>query len=206
MKSIDPADLAMKENYKILTGTIVPRPIAFVTSVAEDATLNGAPFSYFNIVSADPPMISIAVQRNPSTGKMKDTSRNAAAKGEFVVHITDEDNVEKANETSASVAADVSEVEMTGLKTVSSTKVSIPALQNAKVRFECKVEKIVPLGGTEENPSCDLLIGRIVHYHLDEKVYRDNGHSDYRKLKPVSRLAGNDYAKLGELFSLERPK
>ncbi|MCD7035911.1 flavin reductase family protein [Metabacillus sp. GX 13764] len=205
MKSIDPADLEMKENYKILTGTIVPRPIAFVTSLAEDGTLNAAPFSYFNIISADPPMVSIAVQRNPG-GERKDTARNAEYKGEFVVHITDEDNVEKANETSAGVPADVSEVEMTGLETVESTKVSVPGLVNAKVRFECATETIIPLGGTKGEPSCDLLIGRILHYHLDQEVYQDNGHTDYRKLKPVSRLAGNDYGKLGELFALKRPK
>src|SRR3954465_11376457 len=99
MLSIDPASLSERENYKFLIGSIIPRPIAFITSVSKDGTLNGAPFSYFNIVSSNPPMISVAIQRNG--GKQKDTARNILDSEEFVVHIVDQENVEKINETAA---------------------------------------------------------------------------------------------------------
>ena len=109
MLSFDPKENTERENYKLLIGSIIPRPIAFVTSVAEDGTVNGAPFSYFNIVSSNPPMISISVQRK--NGIRKDTARNIFEKKEFVVHIVDNENVDKINSTAASMAPDESEVE-----------------------------------------------------------------------------------------------
>src|SRR5699024_5455252 len=88
-------DHTERENYKLLTGSIIPRPIAFVTSIAADDTINGEPFSYFNIVSSNPPMVSLSIQRQQ--GKQKDTARNILADKEFVVHMVDEQNVEKVN-------------------------------------------------------------------------------------------------------------
>ena len=99
MLSIDPSTISERENYKFLIGSIIPRPIAFVTSMSQEGILNGAPFSYFNIVSSNPPMISLAIQR--SGGKQKDTARNILESKEFVVHIVDEQNVEKINKTAA---------------------------------------------------------------------------------------------------------
>lgn len=96
MLSIDPFQLTERENYKFLIGSIIPRPVAFVTSQSKDGVLNGAPFSYFNIVSSNPPMISLSIQR--SEGIKKDTARNILEKKEFVVHIVDEQNVRKINE------------------------------------------------------------------------------------------------------------
>src|SRR3954462_3459680 len=95
--SIDPASLSERDNYKFLIGSIVPRPIAFVTTQSKDGVLNGAPFSYFNIVTSNPPMISLSIQRNG--GRIKDTARNIFENKEFVVYIVDEDNVAKINET-----------------------------------------------------------------------------------------------------------
>ncbi len=101
MLSINPNEQSEKENYKLLTGSIIPRPVAFVTSVTKDGVLNGAPYSYFNIVAANPPLISVSVQRK--AGERKDTSRNAIEKGEFVVHISDESYVAAINETAANL-------------------------------------------------------------------------------------------------------
>lgn len=203
MISIGADALTAQDHYRILTGSIIPRPVAFVTSRSESNVLNGAPFSYFNIISADPPLISISVQR--TNGRMKDTARNAVLSKEFVVHIVDEDNVAKINETAASLPPDESEIELAELTTIDSHKVSVPGVAEAKVRFECVLEKVLPLGGTEEEPSTDLLIGRIIHYHFEEGIYQ-NGRIDAAKLQPVSRLAGSIYSKLGELFKLKRPK
>ncbi|WNB91296.1 flavin reductase family protein [Bacillus sp. NEB1478] len=203
MKSIDPNTLSLKENYKFLTGSIIPRPIAFVSTLSEEGVLNAAPFSYFNALTADPPLIAISIGRKD--GVQKDTSRNAAAKGEFVVHIPDESYIEAVNKTAANLPPDESEVDLAKLTPVDSIKVKIPGIAEANIRMECVVEQIIPLGGTPEKPATDLLIGKVVHYHISDDLYKD-GKIHAGKLRPVGRLAGTNYTKLGELFSLDRPE
>lgn len=202
MLSIDPLRNTERENYKLLIGSIIPRPIAFVTSLSEDGVLNGAPFSYFNIVSSNPPMISLAIQR--SGGKQKDTARNSIKKQEFVVHIVDEDNVEMVNQTAASLPPNESEVEVAQFTLVNSTKISVPGVKQAKIRMECILEHSLQLGDKEQ-PGCDLLIGKVVQFHVANELY-ENGRIDAEGLAAVSRLAGANYAKIGEVFAIERPK
>ncbi|MFP3720580.1 flavin reductase family protein [Niallia circulans] len=203
MHSIDPKTVSERENYKFLIGSIIPRPIAFVTSLSEEGVLNGAPFSYFNIVSSNPPMISLSIQR--SNGKPKDTARNILNKREFVIHIVDEQNVDKINQTAASLAPSESEIESAGLTPIDSSAISVPGIKEAKIRMECVLEHSLELGGTEALPGCDFLIGRVVHYHIDSTLY-ENGRIDPRGLAAVSRLAGNDYAKIGDMFTKVRPQ
>lgn len=200
--SFDPASLSEKENYKLLIGSIIPRPVAFVTTVSEDGILNGAPFSYFNIVSSNPPMISLSIQRNK--GKQKDTARNIIEAKEFVIHIVDEQNVEKINQTAASLPPNESEIELADLTPVESVKISVPGVKEAKIRMECVLEHSVELGGLEST-GCELIIGRIVQFHIENDIY-EKGRIDPRGLAAVSRLAGNSYAKIGEIFEIERPK
>lgn len=200
--SIDPQQLTERENYKLMIGSIIPRPIAFVTSLTKEGILNGAPFSYFNIVTANPPMISISVQRR--NGDRKDTSRNIMEKKEFVVHIVDETNVEQINETAATLSSKESEIEKAKLTEIPSDVIETPGIQEAKVRFECELEKIIELGNSDE-VTTDLIIGKIVKMHFDESVYNE-GKIVYRELNAVSRLAGSDYAKIGEIFTKTRPK
>ena len=202
MYSIDPNDLQERENYKFLIGSIIPRPIAFVTSVNEDGVVNGAPFSFFNVVSSNPPMISVSVQRKK--GQMKDTSRNIAANGEFVVHVVSEEFVRAINETAANLPPDESEIERAGLTLVPSDIVKVPGVQEAKVRFECTLEQTLTLGGDENGPGCDLLIGRVRKYHIEEDLYKE-GYIDKDQLRAMSRLAGNDYATIGDVVTIERP-
>lgn len=202
MLSFNPNKNTDRENYKLLIGSIIPRPIAFVTSVAKDGTVNGAPFSYFNVVSTSPPMISISIQRK--NGIPKDTARNIMEKKAFVVHIVDEQNVEKINETAASLSSDESEIESADLTLVNSQIVSVPGVKEAKVRFECSLERSIELG-TDTSTGTDLIIGKIVRYHIDKEVYED-GRIKQSTLEAVSRLAGSDYAKIGDVFSIERPK
>ncbi|MFS0781547.1 flavin reductase family protein [Bacillus sp. 1P06AnD] len=203
MYSIDPATMSERENYKFLTGTIVPRPIAFVTTVGTDGTINAAPFSFFNIVSSNPPLVSLSVQRK--NGKQKDTARNIVDSGEYVIHIVDESNVDEVNKTAASLPAYESELDLTNFTMITSSVVGTPAVQEAKVRMECRLEKAIPLGGDNKD-GCDLLIGNIVAYHIDENLYDSKGHINQEELAAVSRLAGNQYAKMGEFFSIERPE
>lgn len=199
--SIDPKQNSERDNYKLLIGSIIPRPIAFVTTQSEDRIVNGAPFSYFNIVSSNPPMVSLAIQR--SGGLVKDTARNIYNNQQFVVHIVDDENVAKINETAASLPASESEIELANLTLVPSENVSVPGVKEAKVRMECRLVQAIPLGG--EEPGSDLFIGEVVRFHLDEAIYED-GRIDPRGLNAVSRLAGNSYAKIGDIFSIERPK
>ncbi len=200
--SINPTSLSEKENYKLLIGSIIPRPIAFVTTISKDGVLNGAPFSYFNIVTSNPPMISLAIQR--SKGQLKDTTKNIMDSKEFVVHIVDEQNVEKINKTAANLPPNQSEIELAKLTPVESIKVSVPGVKEAKIRMECTLEHSIELGGSD-SPGCDLVIGKVVQFHIEKDIYQ-NGRINPNGLAAVSRLAGNNYAKIGEIFEIERPK
>jgi Conserved protein/domain typically associated with flavoprotein oxygenases, DIM6/NTAB family len=160
------------------------------------------PFSFFNVVTEDPPMVFISVERRD--GKMKDTSRNAIDKKAFVVHITDESYIEQINAAAKPLPPDQSEVSYAGLTLADSTKIDVPGIREAAIRLECVLEKVVPLGGTDRTPACDLLIGRVVFYHIKDTLYQ-NGHIDPLKLEPVGRLAGNAYTKLGDTFEIKRP-
>jgi len=205
MITIDPSAISERDNYKLLSGSIVPRPIAFVTTLSDNGVLNGAPFSYFSIVSTQPPMLSVSVGRKQ--GVMKDTARNAIHAGAFVVHVVDERNVEKVNVTAAGLPSDVSEVEIAGLTQVDSEMIQVPGVEEAKIRMECVLEQVIPLGGAGSEPANDLLIGRVVRFHLANDVYDPiKGYINSESLRPVGRMAGNDYAALGKLFSIERPR
>lgn len=202
MHTFDAQSLTARENYKLLIGSIIPRPIAFVTTLNQDASVNAAPFSFFNIVNNQPPMIAIAVQR--TGGKRKDTALNIERTGDFVVHITDEYNVQDINETAAPLAYGDSELSRTELSLVTSTTIKTPGIKDAKMRFECKLSQMILLGDALDG--ADLIIGEIVTYHIDESIYEGDFKINPHVLQAVSRLAGNDYAKLGETFTINRPE
>lgn len=199
---IDPASLSPKDVYKFLIGSILPRPIAFVTSIGKGNALNGAPFSFFNIVSSDPPILSIAIQRKNYI--QKDTARNISLNKEFVVHICDQENIEKINETAASLPSNQSEIEYAHMQKAKSAQISTPGITEAKIRIECKLEHLITITNDEGKPTCDLILGRAVCFHIQEKLYKD-GKIEVEQLKPVARLAGDNYSKLGEMFSIKRP-
>ncbi|ANU26998.1 flavin reductase family protein [Planococcus versutus] len=201
MISINPKENSERDNYKLLIGSIIPRPIAFITTQSESGVVNGAPFSYFNIVSSNPPMVSVAIQR--PTGELKDTARNIYDSDEFVVHIVDDENVAKINETAASLPPSESEIEKADLTLIPSKEISVPGVKEAKVRMECRLVQAIPLGG--DGPGSDLFIGEVIQFHVDEEIY-ESGRIDPRGLGAVSRLAGTNYAHIGEIFSIERPK
>lgn len=201
MKEIRPEVLSQKENYKLLIGSIIPRPIALVTTESDDNVLNIAPFSFFNVVSSDPPILYIAVQR--VNGEMKDTARNIIQNKEAVVHIVDTDNVRDANQTAALLSHEESELERTNFETVDSVEVSVKGLKQSKVRFEAVLYDDIVIE-KDGQPISDLLLLEVKYYHFDEGIY-DDGYINKEKLKAVSRLAGNDYAEIGHTFTIERP-
>lgn len=201
MKEIRPEVLSQKENYKLLIGSIIPRPIALVTTESDDNVLNIAPFSFFNVVSSDPPILSIAVQR--VNGEMKDTARNIIQNKEAVVHIVDTDNVRDANQTAALLSHEESELERTNFETVDSVEVSVKGLKQSKVRFEAVLYDDIVIE-KDGQPISDLLLLEVKYYHFDERIYND-GYINKEELNAVSRLAGNDYAEVGHTFTIERP-
>lgn len=204
MFSFSKNDLTTKEKNKILIGTVVPRPIALVSTESEEGVVNIAPFSYFNIVTYKPAILSIAVQR--TNGKQKDTARKITAGKEAVVHVVDISNVELANITAASLAPEDSELNYADFTPVKSVSVRPPGMKEAKARFETSLydTKLIYDG---DEPTADVLFLKIEHFHLDESVYdEEKGYIDVAELGAVSRLAGNDYAELGRMFTIDRPK
>lgn len=202
MKFFDPNENTRRENYKLLIGSVIPRPIAFVTTMSNDGVINAAPFSYFNIVSSAPSMISIGVSRE--TEVPKDTARNIMEAKEFVVHIVDGNNVEEVNKTAISLPHEESELALTNLTLIPSTKIKVPGIKESKVRFEVVLENVFEIKDNDTVVT-DLIIGRIVGFHISEDILFD-GKIDPIKLDPVARLAGANYSKLGEIFSIKRPK
>lgn len=202
MKKLRPEDLTQKENYKLLIGSVIPRPIALVTTQSEEGVLNIAPFSFFNVVTSEPPILSIGIKR--VDGKPKDTASNIMQQKEAVVHIVDTDNVADANETAAMLDSGDSEILRTQFETVDSEKVSVPGLKQSKARFETELYDAIEIK-TDGVTVTDLLLLEIKQYHFDEEVYED-GYINKDKLSAVSRLAGNDYAEIGHTFTIKRPQ
>lgn len=197
---IDPASLTEREIYKILIGAVVPRPIAWVSSIGAEGTPNLAPFSYFNIACTDPPMLLFCPQRR-GDGLPKDTLRNVQTTGEFVLHIVSEELTAAMNQTSADYPYGTDEFAATGLQSAPSIAVAPPRVADAAVAFECRVEQIVHVGNERGG---EIVIGRVLQMHVRDDVYRD-GYIVLDALKPVARLAGNDYARVTDTFSLQRP-
>lgn len=196
MISINFELLENKEQYKLLIGSVVPRPIAFVTTLSDKHVLNGAPFSYFNVVSSEPPLLSISIRKEGN--EPKDTLRNILAKKQFVIHIVSENYLEQVNQSSFAYHSEVSEVEVTKLTRIESSIIDVPGVKEAKIRFECILETSLDLEGSV------LIIGRVVYAHFDESVY-EQGKINLKALDPISRLAGNNYGKIGDIITLKRP-
>ncbi|QNR08975.1 flavin reductase family protein [Macrococcoides canis] len=201
MMHIDPTQQKERDNYKLMIGSIIPRPIAFITSQSEEGVVNAAPFSYFNIVTSNPPMISVSIQRKD--GVQKDTARNILQGESFVVHIVSKSFVEEMNKTAAVLPPNESEIDLTTLTLEDSKVVAVPTIQEAKVAMECVLEHHVTLG--KDNQAVDHIIGKIVNFNIDDTLV-DNFRIDAQQLEPISRLAGQNYSELGRIFELKRPQ
>lgn len=201
---IDPAKQDLRANYKLLIGSVVPRPIAFVSTVDADGAPNLAPFSFFTGAVPAPPTVVFAPLRRFSDGQEKDTIRNIRATGEFVVNVVTEGLVERANDTAVEFAPDVDEFAETGLSTAPCEVVSAPRVAESPVSMECRLTQIVDLGAEEAGGGA-LVIGEVVRFHVRDDLLED-GRIDTGLMKPVGRLAGAEYTKLGERFTIERKR
>ncbi|WP_428912405.1 flavin reductase family protein [Niallia sp. Krafla_26] len=200
--SIDPSKQSRKENYKFLIGSVLPRPTSLVTSKNNSGLINAAPFSFFNVVCSDPPMIGINCARKPG-GVRKDTSLNISQNGEFVVHIVDEQIVELATQAAIEFPPNYSEVEEVGFTLEESHYISVPRIKEAKIQMECKVSQIIEISNKDGVPSSDFIIGEVVCFHIDETLYHE-GRIDTLKLAPVGRLAGFNYTTVENDITIPR--
>lgn len=200
--SLDPKKLDVTSIYKILIGSVVPRPIALISTISPEGILNVAPFSFFNGVSSNPPCISVSFSRHPD-GTKKDTLKNIEATSEFVVNSTNEWIIEEANHASGNFPSQVSEFDITGLTPLPSIVVKAPRVKESAIQMECKFYKSVEVGDGTAG-SATLVIGQIVQVHVGDEVYQD-GKILIEKLKPISRLGGLNYGKVSDVFALARP-
>ena len=198
---LNPDLVSTKAIYRILISTVTPRPIAWVSSMDKKGRVNLAPFSFFNIVSVNPPILGFSPLLN-AEGKTKDTLRNIRELGEFVVNIVSHDQAEQMNQTSAPYGTDIDEMAETGLTPTASTTVSVPAVQEALVRYECKLHDIISFG--DQPLAGNLTLGKICSVYLNDNVYRDN-RVDISQLDTIGRMEGSFYSTTRDRFSIERP-
>ena len=186
---------------RVLTGVIVPRPIAFVSSISPDGLVNLAPYSFFNAVSYDPPTIIFSSARQAGD-KRKDTLTNIEATGEFVVNTVVDDIAEAMNKTAAEYPTEVNEFEVAGLTPAPSELVRPPRVAESPVNMECRLNQVVSIG--EGSHQHGLVIGEIVLMHVRDDIIE--GHRiNHQKLRPTGRLAGNMYCYTGDTYEMIRP-
>lgn len=198
----NPGNLTSIEIYKILTGSILPRPIAWVSTINNDGGANLAPFSFFTVASVNPPVLCFAPLVDEVRNE-KDTLDNIRKSGEFVVNIVSRDLTAKMNQTSAPYAQTVNEFDQVGLSAQPSAVVKAPGVLESRVRYECSLQQIVSFGDCPM--AGNLVLGDIRHIHLHPDIYHD-GRVDFQALDPVGRLAGNFYATIRDHFEMARPK
>ena len=195
---LDPTTLESTAVYKLLISSVVPRPIAWVSSVDAAGVPNVAPFSYFMAITDQPP--TIAFSCSPRAGTKKDTLRNVEAAREFVVNIVDDDRAEQMNITSGEYPPEVDEFALARLTAVPSALVKAPRVAEAPINMECKLVQILPVG------KANLILGQVVQWHVRDDIYDPGtGRFDMHKLKPLGRLTGNLYSHIHQIFEMKRP-
>lgn len=187
--------------YKLLTGLVIPRPIGWISTIDNNGSHNLAPFSFFNVVGEDPPHVMFSTVRTGD--KNKDTLNNVLANKEFVVNLFSEELVEQMNTTSQNVPADVSEFDIANLQAIPSTSVKPFRVAEAKAHFECEMVHHYFLEDHSNGGAC-VVIGKIKTIHVADEILLDNYKINLNTYKPVARLAGSNYSKLGELFTIKR--
>jgi flavin reductase (DIM6/NTAB) family NADH-FMN oxidoreductase RutF len=193
---LDPAAISPHDAYQLMISCIIPRPIAFVTTLSRDGASNLAPFSFFNGVTSDPPVLSIAVSTKRD-GSKKDTWRNIEETGEFVVNVVVPDLMDAVIVGARELPHGVSELEMAKLATLPSVRVKPPRLADSPVQMECTLLKIVEVEET------GLILGRVVMFHAREEVLQ-GGRVDPHRLTFVGRLGGDLYCRVNDLFERRR--
>jgi len=202
---VDPANLSAGAAYFWQASTILPRPIAWASTLNEDGSANLAPFSFFTGVSSDPPTCLICVSRKKrepdGTRPPKDTWRNIERTGEFVLHVVNDALGPHMNATSRELPYGTDELAACGLTKLASDKVSPPRIAEAPVAMECKLDRIVEVG----RDGTAIIIGEIVLWHVRDELVVD-GKLDLGRLDAIGRMGGSTYTRTRDLFDMPRPK
>jgi flavin reductase (DIM6/NTAB) family NADH-FMN oxidoreductase RutF len=197
---LDPRAIAPAAVYKLLIGCVVPRPIAWVSTVDAAGVNNLAPFSFFMGVCNEPP--TIAFSAGPREGQQKDTAVNAARAGEFVVNIVDDPLAEAMNLTSGEYPPGVDEFALAGLTAAPGVRVRAPRVAEAPISLECRVSQIVEVGRGPHQ----VIFGEILYFHIRDELYSaETGRVDMQRLHPVARLAGEMYGHVRDVYAMKRP-
>ena len=204
MIAIDPEVASPADVYKLMIGSIVPRPIAFVSSLSRDGVRNLAPFSFFTAVSANPPVICFSpmIRASVAGGAKKDTLNNIESTGEFVVNIVSEDFADRMNLCAGEYPPEVDEFAVSGLTAVPSEVVGPPRVGESRIQFECKLVQVVPVSAKPLGGS--LVLGEVVRFHIADELF-DNFRIDPDKLGAIGRMGGPSYARTADRFDLQRP-
>jgi flavin reductase (DIM6/NTAB) family NADH-FMN oxidoreductase RutF len=199
---IDVADLTNNAAYKILTDTVVPRPVAWISTLGPDGVRNLAPYSFFQAIGGAPPTVIVSVARH-ADGDRKDSAANAMAAGELVINIVSEDLLDAMNATSGDYPIGVDEFDVAGVTSAPCEHVSAPRVAESPVSFECRVSSSIAVG--REPDDYVLLICEIVAFHVRDGLLQD-GRIDPELLRPICRLGGTGFAGLGEILQIPRPR
>jgi flavin reductase (DIM6/NTAB) family NADH-FMN oxidoreductase RutF len=192
---VDPHSLSAEKAYRLLTGVVVPRPIAWVTTVNKKGGVNLAPFSAFTFVSPKPPMLGISIGRKGET--YKDTATNIMATEEYVVHIADSSQIKELHASSEELPSDVSEVEKLGLETTACERIAVPRLSAAPVAMECRLRHVIEFGETRSR----FIVGEVLLFHIRDGLLND-GKIQTMDLAPICRLGGPNYAGLSDVITM----
>lgn len=196
----DFSSLKPAERYKLLSSTITPRPIAWVSTLARDGTLNAAPFSFFNVFGEDPAVVAFAINSR-SLDDLKDTGTNVRHQQEFVVNLVSEELLQKMNVTAIEFGPEVDEFAEAGITAAASVKVRTPRIAESPVSFECRLMMVIELGVARS-----LVLGEVLLMHVRPDAVRDRErcHIDTGTLRLIGRMQGNSYVTTADVIELPR--
>jgi flavin reductase (DIM6/NTAB) family NADH-FMN oxidoreductase RutF len=190
--------------YNPLKACVVPRPIGWITTVSADGVVNLAPFSFFNLLSYDPPFVLFSAGVHEEDGGTKDSVANVEATGEFVYNMATMAQKDQMNESARITARGVDEMAAVGLEPLPSRLVRPPRVKGSPVHFECRLHQIVRLPGRSPSSDHHVVIGRVVAVHIDDEAITTDGRVDILKIRPIARLGYKDYACVDAMFQMEK--
>lgn len=199
----DPQQVAWQSIYKLMIGSVLPRPIGWISTVNEHGQNNLAPYSFFNAVCANPPTVLFCPMIRSTDHSAKDTLHNIRVTGQFVVNIVTEATAEAMNITATEFPADVDELAAAGLTAQPSERVRPMRVAESPVHYECELNQIIDIG--DQPGSGSIVIGRVLLLHVRDDLLVGGDKIDLAKLQPIGRLAGNSYTRVTDLFDLLRP-
>lgn len=205
MKSINPKEIEIPKLHRYLLGSIGPRPIAFASTIDSKGNINLAPFSFFNVFSANPPIMIFSPARSGRTNESKDTYNNVKEVPEVVINVVTHDMVHQMSLASSPYGSDVSEFEKAGFTSLESDMITPPRVKESPVQFECKVNEVIELG--DQGGAGNLIICEVLRIHVKESLLDQNEMIDQHKIDLVSRMGGNWYCRADKnsMFEIQKP-